>query len=64
MARRVVLNPLSFASNISNTRESVSSDIQTLKSGLKKTRRGRDFLFLSELGSVWISDDGNTLSSV
>ena len=30
------LNQLHFWSNISNTRKSVSSDIQTLRSGLKK----------------------------
>ena len=32
-------------SNISNTKKSVSSDIQTLRSGLKKTWRSRFFFF-------------------
>ena len=35
---------LLFESNISNTRESVSSDIQTLRTGLKK--RGAAYFFL------------------
>ena len=30
---------LRFLSNISNTRKSVSSDIQTLRTGFEKTRR-------------------------
>ena len=41
-----------FSCNISNTRKSVSSDIQTLRSRLKK--RGAAFFF-KRLRSVWIS---------
>ena len=40
--------------NISNTRKSVSSDIQTLRSGLKKRRAAS---FLNQLRSVWISHE-------
>ena len=41
-------------SNISNTRKSVSSDIQTLRSGLKKRGAAE---FFNQLRSVWISDE-------
>ena len=44
----------SLASNISNTRKSVSSDMQTLRIGLKK--RGA-VEFFNQLRSVWISDE-------
>ena len=43
------------SSNISNTRKSVSSDIQTLRSGLKKKRHIR--VFFNQLRSVWIPDE-------
>ena len=42
--------------NISNTRKSVSSDIQTLRGGLKKRGASEFFLTNFEL-SVWISDE-------
>ena len=42
-------------SNISNTRKNVSSDIETLRSGLKK--RGASRVFFNQLQSVWISDE-------
>ena len=44
----------SFSCNISNTRKTVSSDIQTLQS--EETRRSRVFFF-NQLQSVWISDE-------
>ena len=40
---------------VSNTRKSVSSDIQTLRSGLKK--RGAAEFFFNQLRSVWIFDE-------
>ena len=40
---------------ISNTRKSVSSDIQTLRSGLEK--RGVTDFFFNQLRSVWTSDE-------
>ena len=39
---------------IKNTRKSVSSDIQTLRRELKKTRRSP--VFFNQLRSVWLSD--------
>ena len=42
-------------SNTSNTRKSVSSDVQTLRSGLKT--RGETEFFLNQLRSVWLSDE-------
>ena len=45
---------MSFRSNISNTRKSVLSDIQTLRSGLKQ-RGGAEFF--NQLQSVSISDE-------
>ena len=44
----------SASCNISNTRKSVLSDIQTLRSGLKKRGAAE---FFSQLRSVWISDE-------
>ena len=44
-----------WSSNISNTRKSVSSDIQTLRSRLKK--RGAAEFFFKRLRGVWISDE-------
>ena len=43
-----------FLCHISNTRKSVSSDIQTPRSRLKK--RGTAEFFLKRLRGVWISD--------
>ena len=42
-----------FGGNTSNTRKSVSSDIQTLRSTLKK--RGTAEFFFNQLQSIWIS---------
>ena len=44
------------SSNISKTRKSVSSDIQTLRSGLKNEAQA-EFLFFNHLWSVLISDE-------
>ena len=43
-----------FWCNISNTRKSVSSDIQTLRSGWKNEAQPS---FFNQLRSVWISDE-------
>ena len=49
---RVELNIFNMI--ISNTRKCVSSDIQTLRSGLKKRSAAE---FFNQLRSVWISDE-------
>ena len=43
-----------MVSNISNTRKNVSSDIQTLRSGLENRGAAE---FFNQLLSVWISDE-------
>ena len=43
-----------MGSNIPNTRMSVSSDLQTLRRGLKKRGVAE---FFNQLRSVWISDE-------
>ena len=47
---------LQISCNISNTRKSVSSDVQTLRGGLKKEKQGAAG-FVVQLRSVWISDE-------